>query len=74
VFALRLHWRVSFAQAIPQPQPHNLNFVPDMHCASATGMSNSFLRVSSGSNSDPLDFYATSNSIAFKVCFILDFV
>jgi hypothetical protein len=30
-------------------------------------MSNSFVRVSSGSNSDPLDFYATSNSIAFKV-------
>ncbi len=25
------------------------------------------MRVSSGSNSDPLDFYATSSSIAFKV-------
>jgi hypothetical protein len=31
-------------------------------------MSNQFVRVSAGGNSDPLDFYATSSSIAFKVC------
>ncbi len=50
-----------------QSHPKSKLFYQSFSRVSIAPMSNHFVRVSAGGNSDPLDFYATSSSIAFKV-------